>query len=135
MMPGALNGVHSNDSRRVLWKDGEHVFTDRVRIQQVVLSLILNPVETMSGVDGPRELLISTEQVQTHGVVTVRDSGPGIDPEKRERVFEAFYTTKSNGVGMGLSICRSIIDAHGAVCGWRRTNLVVRHFNLRFSVR
>ena len=66
----------------------------------------------MSSVEaGPRELLISTEQSQTDGVlVAVRDSGPGIDPEHLERVFEAFYTTKSSGVGMGLSICRSIID-------------------------
>jgi signal transduction histidine kinase len=63
---------------------------------------------------GPRELLIGTEQIPTDGLlVTVRDSGPGIDPEHRERVFQAFYTTKSSGVGMGLSICRSIIDAHG----------------------
>ena len=63
---------------------------------------------------GPRELLISTEQTQTGGVlVSVRDSGPGIDPDHLDRVFEAFYTTKSSGVGMGLSICRSIIDAHG----------------------
>jgi signal transduction histidine kinase len=58
--------------------------------------------------------LIDTEQSGTNGVVVaVRDSGPGIDPERRGRVFEAFYTTKSSGVGMGLSICRSIIDAHG----------------------
>jgi signal transduction histidine kinase len=63
---------------------------------------------------GPRELLISTEQTEANGVlVAVCDSGPGIDPEHVERVFEAFYTTKSSGVGMGLSICRSIIDAHG----------------------
>jgi signal transduction histidine kinase len=61
-----------------------------------------------------RELSISTERTQTKGVlVAVRDSGPGIDPENLERVFEAFYTTKSNGVGMGLAICRSIIEAHG----------------------
>jgi signal transduction histidine kinase len=58
--------------------------------------------------------LISTEQTQTGGVlVSAHDSGPGIDPDHLERVFEAFYTTKSSGVGMGLSICRSIIDAHG----------------------
>jgi hypothetical protein len=84
-------------------------------LQQVVLNLILNAVEAMGSVEaGPRELLISTEQTQTGGVlVSVRDSGPGIDPGHRERVFEAFYTTKSSGVGMGLSICRSIIDAHG----------------------
>jgi signal transduction histidine kinase len=86
---------------------------DRVQLQQVILNLILNAVEAMSAVDGPRDLLISTEQRDTNGLVSVRDSGPGIDPEKRERVFEAFYTTKSSGVGIGLSICRSIIDAHG----------------------
>ena len=59
-------------------------------------------------------MLISTGQSRANGaLVAVRDSGPGIDPERIERVFEAFYTTKSSGVGMGLSICRSIIDAHG----------------------
>jgi signal transduction histidine kinase len=84
-------------------------------VQQVVLNLILNAVEAMSSVEaGPRELLISTEQNQTNGVLAaVRDSGPGIDPDHLKRVFEAFYTTKSNGVGMGLSICQSIIEAHG----------------------
>jgi len=88
---------------------------DRVQLQQVVLNLILNAVEAMSAVDeGVRELSLSTEQSETYGVlVAVRDSGPGVDPERRERVFEAFYTTKSSGVGMGLSICRSIISAHG----------------------
>jgi C4-dicarboxylate-specific signal transduction histidine kinase len=88
---------------------------DRVQLQQVVLNMILNAVEAMGSVqEGPRELSISTEQTQANGVlVAVRDSGPGIDPENIERVFEAFYTTKSSGVGMGLSICRSIIDAHG----------------------
>jgi signal transduction histidine kinase/ligand-binding sensor domain-containing protein len=88
---------------------------DRVQLQQVVLNLILNAVEAMGSSDaGPRELLIRTEQTEGNGVlVAVRDSGPGIDPGHVERVFEAFYTTKSSGVGMGLSICRSIIDAHG----------------------
>jgi signal transduction histidine kinase len=88
---------------------------DRVQLQQVVLNLILNAIEAMSSAEeGPRELLISTKQSETNGIgVAVRDSGPGIDPKNLERVFEPFYTTKSSGVGMGLSICRSIIDAHG----------------------
>ena len=91
------------------------VLADRVQLQQVVLNLVLNAVEAMGSVEGgARELLISTEQNEPNGVlVAVRDSGPGIDPERIDCIFEAFYTTKTGGVGMGLSICRSIIDAHG----------------------
>jgi PAS domain S-box-containing protein len=97
-------------------RPGEELFAvqgDRVQLQQVILNLILNAIEAMSSVDGPRDLLIRTEQRETNGLVSVRDSGPGIDPERLERVFESFYTTKPDGVGIGLSICRSIIDAHG----------------------
>ena len=87
---------------------------DRVQLQQVVLNLILNAVEAMGSVEaGARELLIRTEHDDAGVLVTVRDSGPGIDPTHLKRVFEPFYTTKSGGTGMGLSICRSIIDAHG----------------------
>jgi signal transduction histidine kinase len=94
---------------------------DRVQLQQVVLNLILNAVEAMGSIEGARELLISTEQDRTGVLVAVRDSGPGIDPTHLQRVFEAFYTTKPSGVGMGLSICRSIIDAHGGRL-WADTN-------------
>jgi PAS domain S-box-containing protein len=87
---------------------------DRVQLQQVVLNLILNAAEAMGSVEGePRELLISTEQYHKDVLVAVRDSGPGIHPAHLDRVFESFYTTKPKGTGMGLSICRSIIDAHG----------------------
>ena len=90
------------------------VLGDRVQLQQVLLNLILNAAEAMGSVEeGARELSISTEQDQAGVLVSVRDSGPGIDPECLERIFAAFYTTKSNGMGMGLSICRSIIEAHG----------------------
>jgi len=90
------------------------VHGDRVQLQQVVLNLLLNAVEAMGSSEaGARELLISTEQDHRGVLVGVRDSGPGIDPSHLERVFDAFYTTKSSGMGMGLSICRSIIDAHG----------------------
>ena len=88
---------------------------DRVQLQQVVLNLIINAVEAMSGVSkGARELLISTEKAEAGGVlVAVRDSGPGLDLKSADRLFEAFYTTKPGGMGMGLAICRSIIEGHG----------------------
>jgi signal transduction histidine kinase len=89
------------------------VLGDRIQLQQVVLNLVLNATEAMSGIEGARELLISTEQGHLGSLVAVRDSGPGIDPCQLDRIFDAFYTTKSSGTGMGLSISRSIIHAHG----------------------
>jgi len=88
---------------------------DRVQLQQVLVNLILNAVEAMSSIeDGTRELSIRTEQSQTGGIlVAVHDSGPGVDPVNLERVFEPFYTTKTSGIGMGLSICQTIINGHG----------------------
>jgi C4-dicarboxylate-specific signal transduction histidine kinase len=88
---------------------------DRVELQQVVLNLTINAVEAMRGVgEGRRELLIATGQVEPDCVlVAVKDSGPGLAPASLERLFKPFYTTKPGGLGMGLSICRSIIEAHG----------------------
>jgi PAS domain S-box-containing protein len=91
------------------------VWGDRVQLQQVVLNLILNAIEAMGSVEERgRMLSIRTEQRGAAGIlVAVHDSGPGVAPEHLQRVFEPFYTTKNSGLGMGLSICRSIIDAHG----------------------
>ncbi len=88
---------------------------DRVQLQQVILNLIMNAAEAMSDLrEETRELLISTQTDAAGRVlVAVRDTGPGLDPTNAHRVFEAFYTTKSAGLGMGLAICRSIIEAHG----------------------
>jgi signal transduction histidine kinase len=88
---------------------------DRVQLQQVILNLIMNALESMSSVnDGTRELFISSQKAEPGGVlVRVRDSGPGLAPATLERLFNAFYTTKPGGLGLGLSICRSIIETHG----------------------
>jgi PAS domain S-box-containing protein len=88
---------------------------DRVQIQQVILNLVMNAIEAMSGDgEGPRELLISTELLDAERLrVAVKDSGPGFDKANPECVFDAFYTTKPSGLGIGLSICRSIVEAHG----------------------
>jgi PAS domain S-box-containing protein len=88
---------------------------DRVQLQQVMLNLIINAVEAISGAsEGPRELLVSSGKAGTGDVhVAVRDSGPGVPATDLERLFEPFYTTKPGGLGLGLSICRSIIQTHG----------------------
>jgi len=91
------------------------VQADRVQLQQVILNLIMNAIEAMNGVsEGARELSIRTDRSAANLVlVSLRDSGPGLDPKSVEHLFDAFYTTKTQGMGMGLAICRSIIEAHG----------------------
>jgi C4-dicarboxylate-specific signal transduction histidine kinase len=88
---------------------------DRVQLQQVVLNLILNAVQAMGAVtEGARQVLITTRQIELNDLyVGVQDTGPGLSLETLSRLFEPFYTTKPNGMGMGLTICRSIIEAHG----------------------
>ncbi len=95
------------------------VLGDRVQLQQVVLNLVMNGVEAMSAVgDRPRELVIRTQNDEADKVrVTVQDSGIGFDPQRMERIFDAFYTTKQGGMGMGLSISRSIVQTHGGGSG------------------
>jgi len=105
---------HGVSVQTALATDLPSVEGDRVQLQQVVLNLIMNAVEAMAGDKGARVLKLTSEVDESGDVlVAVRDSGPGLDPQSATRLFEAFYTTKSGGMGMGLAICRSIVEAHG----------------------
>jgi PAS domain S-box-containing protein len=107
--------ANNNVSVRTQLAEGlPRVEGDRIQLQQVLLNLIINAVQAIRDVgEEERELLISTRNEPDGVSVEVRDSGPGFAPADIDRVFEAFYTTKPEGMGMGLSICRSIIEAHG----------------------
>jgi signal transduction histidine kinase len=101
--------------RTQLSDDLPPVAGDRIQLQQVILNLVINAVESMGAAgEGPRELLVSSAQNEAKEVLlAVRDSGAGLDPGKLDHLFDAFYTTKSRGMGMGLTINRSIVEAHG----------------------
>jgi len=117
--------VNNGVSMRTKLADGLPIIqADRVELQRVLLNLIVNAIEAMSGVDSEsRELLITTGQAEPNGVlVALKDSGPGLAPASLERVFDPFYTTKPGGLGMGLSLCRSIIEAHGGRL-WATANI------------
>jgi signal transduction histidine kinase len=118
-----------------LANDLPFILGDRIQLEQVILNLLINAIEAMSRVsEGPRELWVSSEKVtevpgkpeegalknkasaeveRTHVLIAVQDTGPGLDPKGLDRLFCAFYTTKPQGLGMGLAISRSIIEAHG----------------------
>jgi len=91
------------------------VMADPIQLQQVIFNLVRNAIEAMSSTEaGSRVLRLRSEATETgECIVAIEDSGPGIEPETLERIFEPFFTSKSKGMGMGLSICRSIIEAHG----------------------
>jgi len=89
------------------------VRADRIQLQQVLLNLLTNAVDSMASItDRPHVLRVRSERLEDWALISVQDSGTGINPEHAERVFEAFFTTKPNGTGLGLSICRSIVEAH-----------------------
>jgi signal transduction histidine kinase len=91
------------------------VLADRVQLQQVFMNLVTNAIDAMRSVrDGPRQLRIAVNVVEADGVLfTVADTGMGIDAGTRDRIFDPFFTTKAGGMGLGLPICRSIVEAHG----------------------
>jgi C4-dicarboxylate-specific signal transduction histidine kinase len=113
--------LHSDFLRRMivvqtrLGADLPLVRGNRVQLQQVFLNLCVNAADAMDSMtDSSRRLTVMSERQNPGGVlITVEDSGPGIEPKNAERIFEPFYTTKPGGMGMGLSICRSIIEEHG----------------------
>jgi C4-dicarboxylate-specific signal transduction histidine kinase len=106
---------HGASLQTALAKGLPYIEGDRVQLQQVVLNLIVNAVQAMGAVaEGPREVFITSARAEPDDVlVKVKDSGPGLAPANLEQLFAPFYTTKPDGLGMGLSICRSIIEAHG----------------------
>jgi len=111
-----LNGIQANRValRTEFAVDLPCVEGDRVQLQQVMLNLIRNAIDSMAIVDDrTRQLLITTKRDEANHVrLTVKDTGVGLAPEAADRVFESFYTTKSGGMGIGLAICRSIIEGH-----------------------
>jgi PAS domain S-box-containing protein len=125
---------HRVSLRLALTPDLPPVLGDRVQLQQVIMNLAINAIEAMASVTGrPRDLVIGSQQDQCGEVrVVIQDSGIGIAPENMERLFNAFFSTKPDGMGMGLSICRSIIEAHGGRI-WASRNVgpgVSLHFAL-----
>ena len=114
---------HRISLRRELASGLPPVLGDQVQLQQVLINLVVNAIQAMATViDRPRELLIrSRMQEPDQLLIAVRDSGIGIAPEKMSQVFDTFFTTKADGMGMGLSICRSIIEAHGGQV-WASSN-------------
>jgi len=106
---------HGVSLRTLLGDELPLILGDRIQVQQVILNLMINAIEAMKGIGAaPRELSISSAKDDSQSVlVAVRDSGPGLNPGSLDRLFQAFYTTKPQGMGMGLAISRSIVEAHG----------------------
>jgi C4-dicarboxylate-specific signal transduction histidine kinase len=105
---------YSISVRTELASDLPQVMGDRVQLQQVMMNLIMNGIDAMSDVDGSRELIISSQRAEGEQLmVSVSDTGVGLPPERADQIFNAFFTTKGHGIGMGLSISRSIVESHG----------------------
>ena len=133
LIPGVLENQHVSLEME-LRPSLPAVLGDRVQLQQVVLNLIMNGIEAMSAIpDRPRALVIRSDARESGLEVTVQDSGIGLDPPNIDHIFDTFFTTKPNGMGMGLSICRSIIEAHRGRL-WASQDPAVQGATFRFSL-
>jgi signal transduction histidine kinase len=110
---------------------------DRVQLQQVVMNLIVNSIDAMKDVDDKREVALLSQRAENeHIMVSVKDTGTGLPPQQDDQIFNAFFTTKSHGTGMGLRICRSIVESHGGRL-WAANNSprgAIFHFTLPATV-
>jgi signal transduction histidine kinase len=105
---------HSISIRTDFSADCSHVIVDRVQLQQVLMNLIMNSIDAMKDVGRTRELVIRSKPVENEQLLmSVSDTGVGLPPEQAEQIFDAFFTTKVQGTGMGLRISRSIVESHG----------------------
>jgi signal transduction histidine kinase len=105
---------HNVSIRTELAADLPPIVGDRVQLQQVAMNLIVNSIEAMKEIDGLREIVIRSQQAENGQIlISISDTGVGIRPQLAEQIFDPFFTTKANGTGMGLRICRSIIESHG----------------------
>jgi signal transduction histidine kinase len=86
---------------------------DRVQLQQVLMNLMTNSIDAMKDLDGTRELIVSSQAEDGHLMISVSDTGVGLPPKQADQIFDAFFTTKPQGTGMGLRISRSIVESHG----------------------
>jgi signal transduction histidine kinase len=104
---------HSISMRTELDPDLPRVVVDRVQLQQLLMNLMLNGIDAMKDASGAHELTITSEADNARLVISVRDTGAGLLPEHVDQIFNAFFTTKAHGIGMGLPISRSIVESHG----------------------
>jgi signal transduction histidine kinase len=124
---------HNISIRTELTADLPHIMGDRVQLQQVTMNLIVNSIDAMKEADGRRKLIIKSQRTENEQLqVSVSDTGTGLPPQQAQQIFNAFFTTKTHGTGMGLRISRSIIESHGGRL-WAADNLprgATFHFTL-----
>ena len=113
---------HSVSVLTELSEDLPHIMGDRIQLQQVLMNLMINSIEAMNDIDGPRDLIVTSLRAGDEKLlVSVSDTGAGLPPQQLDQIFDAFFTTKSDGTGMGLRISRTIVESHGGLL-WATDN-------------